>query len=232
MPLSETIKKMKMQHKIVKLFVIALCLMGITGCHMNTVRDIEGNRYKTVTIGTQVWMADNLKTTRYNDGTGIPMVTDNNAWINLKTPAFSWYNNDSTENKKTYGALYNWYAVNTKKLCPVGWHVPTEDEWMKLVDLLDGFVLAGGKMKEKGTEHWKSPNDGTTNESGFTALPGGYRSVDGIFNYIRIAGYWWSSTKFNESNILFWTIRYKLGYIYKYRSEMFCGFSVRCMKDQ
>jgi uncharacterized protein (TIGR02145 family) len=199
---------------------------------MHSVKDIQGNRYKTVTIGTQVWMSENLKTTRFNDGTEIPMVSENDTWIKLTTPAFSWYNNDSTENKKTYGALYNWYAINTNRLCPTGWHVPTDAEWMKLITLLDGFVSAGGKMKEKGIEHWKSPNDGATNESGFTALPGGYRSLEGIFNYTRIAGYWWSSTKYNESSILFWNIRYKPDYIYKYRSELFCGFSVRCIKDQ
>jgi uncharacterized protein (TIGR02145 family) len=203
----------------------------VTSCNSTSLKDIEGNKYKTVTIGTQIWMAENLKTTKLNDGTPIPMVTDNETWINLKTPAFSWYGNDSTENKESYGALYNWYAVNTNKLCPTGWHVPTDGEWQTLTIFLDGFYTAGGKLKEKGTKHWKSPNIAATNESGFTALPGGYRSLQGIFNYQGISAYWWSSTKYNDSSVLFWNIRYRLGYIYKNRSENYCGFSVRCLKD-
>lgn len=221
-----------MKQKSILLFSIIVFYMGATSCKTNKLQDIEGNEYRTVTIGTQVWMAENLKTTKFNDGTSIPMVSDNEAWVKISTPAYSWYNNDSIANKKTYGALYNWYAVSTNKLCPAGWHVPTDGEWQTLTLFLDGFYTAGGKMKEKGTEHWKSPNIDGTNESGFTALPAGYRSLQGIFNYIGIACYWWSSTPYNESSVIFWNIRYRLGYIYKFRSENFCGFSVRCMKDQ
>ena len=213
------------------LFSVAVVLMGFAGCRSNTVKDIEGNVYKTVTIGKQVWMKENLKTTKFNDGTAIPMVAENAGWIKMTTPAYSWYNNDSTDNKNTYGALYNFYTVNTNKLCPADWHVPTDADWVALITYLDGFTVAGGKMKEKGIEHWKSPNDGATNETGFTALPGGYRSVEGVFNYIGKSGYWWTSTKYNETSSLFWNIRYKLTYAYEYRSENFCGFSVRCMKN-
>jgi len=221
-----------MKQKDIIFIAIILFYAGITSCNTDSLKDIERNKYKTVTIGTQVWMAENLKTTKFNDGSSIPIVTDNEAWIKLTTPAYSWYNNDSTENKKAYGALYNWYAVSTNKLCPAGWHVPTDEEWQTLTLYLDGYYTAGGKMKEKGTKHWKSPNIGATNESGFNALPAGYRSLQGIFNYIGISAYWWSSTKYNESSVLFWNIRYRLGYIYKFRSENFCGFSVRCLKDQ
>ena len=220
-----------MQQKNLKLFAIALFLIGFAGCKSNSVKDIEGNKYKTISIGTQVWMSENLKTTKFNDGTEIPIVTGNEAWAKLKTPAVSWYNNDSTENKKRYGALYNFYAVNTNKLCPAGWHVPSDAEWWTLVYFLDGLPNAGGKLKEKGIEYWKSPNAGATNESGFNGLPGGYRSLAGIFNYIGISAYWWTSTKFNDSSVLFWNVRYKLNFIYRYRSENYCGFSVRCVKD-
>ena len=158
------------------LFPIAVVLIGFAGCRSSSIKDIEGNVYKTIAIGKQVWMTENLKTTKFNDGTSIPMVTENEAWIKLTTPAYSWYNNDSTANKNTYGALYNWYTVKTNKLCPAGWHVPTDAEWVALITYLEGFTVAGGKMKEKGIEHWKSPNEGATNETGFTALPGGYRS--------------------------------------------------------
>jgi uncharacterized protein (TIGR02145 family) len=225
------IRKIKMKQKSILLFSIIVFYMGATSCKSNKLKDIEGNEYRTVTIGTQVWIAENLKTTKFNDGTSIPMVSDNEAWVKMTTPAYSWYNNDSTGNKKTYGALYNWNAVNTNKLCPAGWHVPTDGEWQTLTLFLDGFYTAGGKMKEKGTKHWKSPNIDATNESGFTALPAGYRSLQGIFNYIGISAYWWSSTSYNESSVLFWNIRYRLGYIYKFRCENFCGFSVRCVKD-
>lgn len=214
------------------IFLTSLC-MALSGCHSNKVKDIDGNKYKTVTIGTQVWMRENLKTTRYNDGTLIPLVTDSDAWTELNTPAFCWYNNDQA-NKNVYGALYNWYAVSTGKLCPDGWHVSADSEWVKMKITLDeaGFIEnAGGILKEAGTSHWKSPNAEANNKTGFTALPGGYRSYNGSFSYLGIAGYWWTSTQYMESNVYFWNLRYKFGLAYKYIAEMTNGFSVRCLKD-
>jgi uncharacterized protein (TIGR02145 family) len=215
----------------VMLLAVVLALTGLTSCRTNSVKDIEGNVYKTVTIGTQVWMAENLRTTKYNDGTAIQVITDNDQWSKLTTAAYSWYNNDSTVTKKEYGALYNWNAVSTNKLCPAGWHVPSDAEWVTLTTFLEGFGIAGGKLKEKGTVHWKSPNKEANNKSGFTALPGGYRSYEGIFNSIGISGYWWCSTPYNEGSKLFWYLQYKFGNIYKSRSENSCGFSVRCVRD-
>jgi uncharacterized protein (TIGR02145 family) len=219
--------------KINKIIILATTLfcIGMTGCHIISLKDIDGNKYKTVTIGTQVWMAENLKTTKYNDGTPIPTVKENDEWAALKTPGFCWYNNDSIGNKKTYGALYNWYAVNTARLCPTGWHVPSESEWAKITTYLGEVGFTGGKLKESGTAHWRTPNTGATNESGFTALPGGYRSFEGIFNSIGIYGYWWSSTEYNGTTVLFWNLRYKSNRLYKYTSEKYCGFSVRCIMD-
>jgi uncharacterized protein (TIGR02145 family) len=222
---------MKMQKEKIKIFAVALFWLGLTSCHPNSVKDIEGNQYKTVTIGTQVWMAENLKTTRYNDGTLIPEITDNDTWAKLTSPAYSWYNNDSIENKKMYGAIYNWYAINTNRLCPTGWHVPADSEWYTTLASMEDSNLAGGKLKEAGTSHWKIPNSGATNKSGFTALPGGYRSIEGIFNFIGISGYWWSSTEYDNSIAFFYNLRYKYSLAYKYRSEKFCGFSVRCIMD-
>lgn len=132
------------------------------------IADADGNTYKIIKIGDQVWTAENLRTTRYNDGTEIPLVTDYTAWTNLTTPAYAWTNND-IGNKSVYGALYNWFAVKTCKLCPSGWHVPTDAEWTILENHLGGISVAGGKMKETGTEHWFAPNTDATNESGFTA---------------------------------------------------------------
>ncbi|MCB9001260.1 MAG: fibrobacter succinogenes major paralogous domain-containing protein [Bacteroidales bacterium] len=160
-----------------------------------TVTDIDGNTYITVTIGNQVWMAENLKTTHYNDGTAIPNVTDGNEWAALTTGAYCWYSN-ATAYKDTYGALYNWYAVNTGKLAPTGWHVATDAEWTTLTTYLGGESVAGGKLKETDTTHWASPNTGATNETGFTALPGGYRGRGGAFGGIGGYGYWWSATEF------------------------------------
>ncbi len=158
---------------------------------MATVKDIDGNVYKTVTIGTQVWMAEDLKTTKYNDGTPIPYVADDTEWKNLRSDAYCWYNNDES-NKTTYGALYNWYTTNTGKLCPVGWHVSTNSDWEKLIDYGGGWEIAGGKLKEAGTTHWDAPNIGATNEFGFTALPGGGRGAEnGKFSVLgRDLGYW------------------------------------------
>jgi uncharacterized protein (TIGR02145 family) len=220
-----------MLQKNIKLFFIAILCAGLAGCHKNSVKDIEGNTYKTVKIGTQLWMAENLKTTKYNDGNEIPLVTENDVWAKLNSPAYCWYNNDSSENKQTYGAIYNWYAINTNKLCPTGWHVPSDSDWHTMLISLENSNVAGGKLKEAGTAHWKIPNNGATNKSGFTALPGGYRSIDGIFNFIGIAGYWWSSTQYDNSSALFYNIRYKYSLAYKYRSDKYCGFSVRCVMD-
>ena len=159
---------------------------------LETITDIDGNVYHTVTIGTQVWMVENLKTTRLNDGTSIPMVTDNTTWNYLHSPGYCWYNNDPATYKNTYGALYNWLAVNTGKLAPVGWHVPSVEEWNTLVLWLGGTNIAGGKMKEKGNSHWNLPNTGATNESGFTGLPGGGRDYSGNFYILQNTGIFWS----------------------------------------
>jgi uncharacterized protein (TIGR02145 family) len=166
------------------------------------VKDIEGNEYKTVKIGKQIWMAENLKTTKLYDGTSLLLVFNTDAGgPDFNTPAYCWYNDDAL-NKVTYGALYNWHAVNTGKLCPKGWHVPSDAEWTTLTTYLGGEALAGDKLREKGTAHWDNNNDLTnpaTDEVGFTALPGGSHIVDNDFTKeyfwgLRNEGYWWTST--------------------------------------
>lgn len=154
-----------------------------------TVKDQDGNDYNIVTIGTQTWMRENLKTTRLNDGTAIPVITDAKKWSELKTPGCCWYDNNIYY-KNTYGALYNWHAVVTNNLCPVGWHLPSVEEWNGLVSFLG--ENAGGAMKEDGTVHWNSPNTGATNTSGFTGMAGGMRSFDGNYYGLGIYGHWWS----------------------------------------
>jgi len=151
-----------------------------------TMTDQDGNVYKTVTIGTQTWMAENLRTTKYNDGTIIPNVIDGEEWTIQTTGVYCTYNNTfNTDTIVAYGHLYNWYTVNTGLLAPEGWHVPTDAEWTTLTDYLGGEDIAGAKLKETGITHWNRPNElETTNETGFTALPGGYRNfIGGAFYY-------------------------------------------------
>ncbi len=196
------------------------------------VTDIDGNVYDTVTIGTQVWLKENLNTTHYCNGDDIPNVTDNKAWSNLTTGAFCDYNN--TENDSTiYGRLYNWYTIDDpRNLCPTGWHVPSDAEWTTLTAYLGGKAIAGGKLKEVGFTHWRRPNTAATNETGFTALPGGYRGCNGSWDNIRSIGHWWSSTE-SEANVraLLRLMFYEFGHVYINDYGKNCGLSVRCLKD-
>jgi uncharacterized protein (TIGR02145 family) len=203
-----------------------------------TVSDIDGNTYKTVKIGSQWWMAENLKVTKYNDGIAIPNITDNTAWAALTTPAYCWYNNDAATYKSTYGALYNWYVVNAgsnggKNVCSTGWHVPSDAEWTTLTTYLGGYSVAGGKLKETGTIHWNYPNTGATNETGFTALPSAYRFDNGLCANIGFYGVWWSSTEVSATNAYYRSMGYDYtaavgssGGGIKGR-----GVSVRCVRD-
>ena len=195
-----------------------------------TVTDIDGNVYHALKIGTQTWMAEDLKTTKFNDGTAIPLVTDKAAWANLSTPGYCWDNNDSTT-YNTYGALYNWYAVNTGKLAPIGWHVASDAEWTTLTTFL-GEDVAGGKLKETGTLHLTSPNAGATNETGFTALPGGDRgNNDGTFDAIGIGCFWWTSTPQNDVSSYFRSVGCNGSGVGRSGSPLLNGLYVRCVKD-
>jgi len=207
------------------------------GVPTGTVTDIEGNVYITVTIGTQVWMAENLKTTKFNNGTTIPQVTGATTWSNLTSPGYCW-NLYNDYYKEPYRALYNWYTINTGNLCPTGWHVPTDAEWTILISYLGGQNEAGGKLKEIGTTHWHSPNTGATNETGFTALPGGYQSTYyGTFMNIGKSSIWWSTTEYSSNSMYPSTSAYYLELYYTLSSsnsifsDKKFGQSVRCIKD-
>lgn len=198
----------------------------------NIVKDVDGNIYHTVTIGTQVWMVENLKTTRYNDGTVIPLVSDDTVWASQTAPALCWYNNDSVDYAKTYGAIYNYYAVDIgsnggRNVCPDGWHVPNASDWNRLFTYLGGEYFAGGKLKDTGTTHWVAPNYGATNETGFTALPGGGRDYDGRYYGIGEYDGWWSSP---ESGA-FRSLASARAWVYVAQCPQNNGFSVRCIKD-
>lgn len=196
-----------------------------------TVTDIDGNVYQTVKIGDQCWMKENLKVTHYRNGDAIPNVTGDD-WSGLFTGAYCDYDNNEG-NVAVYGRLYNWYAVDDSRgLAPEGWHVPSENEWQTLADYLGGEAVAGGKMKEVGIVHWLSPNTGATNESGFTALPGGYRFDVGNFSDMNIYAIFWSSTEFDFSSA--WSHGLNNAYEglipFDDNFKQF-GFSVRCVKD-
>ncbi len=211
--------------------VMTLILIQVSGLDAQIVKDIEGNVYLTTQIGTQTWMAENLRTTKFNDGKTIPFVADDKAWFALKTPAYCWLKND-IDNKEEYGALYNWYAVDSKKLCPAGWHVPEIKEWKILETFLGDPEVAGNKLKESGMKHWKNSATNSPDELGFTALPGGMRRYSGVFqDNADSFAVWWSSTEVNKKDA--WSrglqdisTRFWIG-PYDKRS----GYSVRCLKN-
>ena len=199
-----------------------------------SVTDRDGNVYKTVTIGTQTWMAENLRTTKFRNGDNIPKIVDNSVWANQSKSAYCDYSNTSDQNQTaTYGRLYNWYAVaDSRNIAPEGWHVPTEADMATLVAYLGGEVTAGSKIKEVGTTHWISQSPGVTNETGFTALPAGNRDGNGgNFRNKRNDFYCWIS-KTTGNNVWFMYIgcdnnEFKaFNDVYKQN-----GFSVRCVKD-
>ena len=212
----------------------------------NTMTDQEGNLYKTIVIGTQEWMAENLETSIYRNGDSIPTNLANSDWqntINTQIGAWAYYNNDESF-ACPYGKLYNWYAcVDSRQLCPVGWHVPNDIEWSIMIDFLDplavgGYELnmAGGQMKTvgsitEGTGLWTSPNVAATNSSGFGGLPGGYKGVQGNFVLNHNLGYWWSTTGNSPGNAWNRDLEYSNDDVFRDNFQKQCGFSVRCIKD-
>lgn len=221
----------------------------VNGCNKNTddsfstVTDIEGNVYKTVQIGKQVWMAQNLVTIKYNDNSAIPFVTDSAAWIKMTTPAYCWYGND-VANKNTFGTIYNWYTVKTGKLCPTGWHAPTDADFDTLELYLGvppaqinlwGWAGTDQGAKLKSNTGWVSGGNGT-NASGFSALPGGYRQGTlGTFNGLGILTYFWSATDdaINGKPGVAWYRRLDGAdnRIYKATTDKTGGKYVRCVKN-
>lgn len=190
--------------------------------------DYDNNNYATVQIGTQIWMAENLKTTHYKNGVSIPNITDSSVWIGLNNGATCLYNNDSSY-RTIYGSLYNWFSVNTGNLCPTGWHVPTDAEWTILTNYLGGESIAGGKLKSIST--WNNPNIGATNETGFTALPAGFRRGIGSFGSIEKYSLWWSATEWDISDAWTRDASYDYSNMARMQYVKLAGFSVRCLKN-
>lgn len=194
-------------------------------------KDGDNNYYSVLEINTQLWMVENLKTTKLNDGTTlVPNVTEDLAWNALITPGYCWYDNDIAH-RDTYGALYNWHTINTGNLCPLGWHVPNDIEWTSLTTYLGGLSVAGGKLKESGMTHWTSFNIAATNESGFTALPGGIRDYGGAFSSLHENGIWWSSTEVDEMKAWNRHLNSSHSAVNRGSDNKKYGLSVRCVKD-
>jgi uncharacterized protein (TIGR02145 family) len=240
---------MKKESSILNQLVIimALALICTSGCKKDgpepsysSLTDQSGNTYKTVEIGSQTWMAENLKTTKYNDNKDIPNVSVSSAWIKLTTPGFCWYDNDETVNKPLYGALYNWYAANTGKLCPVGWHVPTDADFKTLEMFLgmtqaqaDGTSWRGTNQgsQEKGATGWKAGENGS-NTSGFSALPGGFRYyADGSFFNAGELSYWWCSDESSPATGNYRRLDGSNTGVYREGTLKAAGKYVRCVKD-
>jgi uncharacterized protein (TIGR02145 family) len=196
------------------------------------VRDFDGNTYRTVKIGGQCWMRENLAVTYLNDGAPLTYISYNASWPGFGTGAFAWYMNNLTQYGDVYGALYNWNAVSTGKLCPSGWHVPSNEEWMILTSQFGVEGIAGGAMKEAGTDHWHAPNVSGTNSMGFTALPGGYRSAStGSFSSIGKNGSWWSTSEFSTSSAWIRSLANLNICVDRISESKSSGFSVRCLRN-
>jgi len=235
------------------LFVLAILSVGINSCKKEdgdsndnntsivfnsalsygSVIDQEGNSYRTIKIGNQTWMAENLRTTIYNDGSSIARILVDSAAYLLPKGAYDNYNKtNNSDTIRTVGRHYNWYAVNSGKLAPAGWHVASKAEWDTLVANLGGLSVAGGKLKETGFTHWSSPNTGATNESGFTALPAGrFYIVSKSFTHYTFGAWYWSSTSYSADEATYYGLNHTDNSVYKSHAQLFEGYSVRCVKD-
>jgi len=196
------------------------------------VSDIDGNVYKTIVIGKQTWMAENLRVTHFRNGDAIPNITDNDKWSIQEVGAYCNYNNiENLDTIATYGRLYNWYAASdSRNIAPKGWRVATPEDWNILIEYLGGDALAGGKLKEAGNEHWESPNE-ADNSSGFTAQPGGWRHFENHMQAFSLYGIWWTSGQNGPESaanlqLFSWSTNALKGFNYKLN-----GYSIRCIKE-
>lgn len=221
-------------------FTLFLVILMVTSCDLYedifdtnedqplTVTDADGNVYATVAIGSQVWMAENLKSTKYRDSSAIYCTTCPTIWASLTKGAYCWYKNDAG-NKTAYGALYNWHAVKTGKLCPKGWHVPTREDWAKLEHHLGGSSVAGNKLKS--VTGWNTQNSEVSNSSRFSALPGGLHQSNGSYQNAGTQGYWWSYTEDATNNAWCSYLVLNSSYLTTGSFQKTNGFSIRCIKD-
>jgi uncharacterized protein (TIGR02145 family) len=218
---------------IYRIGVIVSLLVLLVSCNKNddsgTVTDADGNKYKTVVVGDHVWMAENLRTTSFQDGTAINLITDNTVW-SYSSAAYCWYGNDQSTNED-FGVLYNYYAVvDSKNLCPDGWHIPSSEEWATLIDFAGGSSIAGSKLKENGTKHWFAPNS-SENSYHFSVLGGGLRDQYGIFDNLGENCFFWTSTAYSTDKAWYIVLYNNTSSALNNYWSKYAGFSVRCVKD-
>lgn len=235
-----------------KLFTLFICVTALTfpAIKAQTITDADGNVYNTITIGTQLWMKENLKTTKYRDGSSITNVTDPNTWLSLTTEAYCNYDNTSS-NANIWGRLYNWYAVSdTRELCPTGWHIASDYDWTILQNYLyvngynyDGSTTGGNKIAKalSSTTHWvassvtgapgNSDFPSVRNSSGFTSLPNGYRSMGGSYNNLGESSYFWASTPYNSTSSYRYAMDYDNPILWRNFFSNVYGAAVRCICD-
>jgi len=198
----------------------------------NSVTDINGNSYQVKSIGGQDWFTENLRVTRFSNGDPIPEIQDKQTWKKTRTAGLCNFDNDPSSAIRL-GTLYNWHAVaDPRNLCPKGWHIPSEQEWSQLTRFLGGDAVAGGKMKNPGNDRWAWPNSGATNESGFNAIPNGYRSNAGIFYLLDTYTFFWTSTGYSGEEALSKFLQNDYDGVTTIENDHNFGFSVRCVKDR
>ena len=224
---------MKISLAIVFIILINSCKKDkVTPPVIGKVTDYDGNVYSTITLGTQTWMKENLRVLHYANGDPVQNVTDNTQWSNLTSGAYCWYANDETQYKLIYGALYNYYAVaDARNICPADWRIPTQSDWNTLQSFLGGNLIAGGKLKESGTEHWYAPNEAATDESKFSSLPGGDRIPTGPFEFIRQTAELWTSTEAAATLSYSYFLSFETGQLYSNPFEKRYGLSIRCINN-
>jgi uncharacterized protein (TIGR02145 family) len=217
----------------ISLIVICLCVISSYPTFSQTVTDAEGNVYATVTIGNQVWMAENLRATQFSNLEPIPFISDNTLWSTQTQAAYCYYQNDALVANE-YAHLYNWQvASDARNVCPTNYHVPTLSEWETLITFLGGNALAGGQLKEVGFVHWLEPNTGASNSSGFTLLPSGWRAYNnGFFENLNYMAYLWSSTPVDALNATIMLVGYDSESAYTSSSHMNTGLPIRCIRDE
>lgn len=205
-----------------------------TGLSYGSMKDNDGFTYKTIEIGNQTWMAENLRSTKFRNGETIPEINSNSAWAALTSPAYSSYENTTDiDELATYGRLYNWFVVSdSRNIAPEGWHVPSTEEWAQLATQLGGMEVAGGKIKEAGNTHWNAPNTSANNSSGFTALPSGRREYnDGRFINTGFNAFWWTSSAYNPDYSWYYQVNYDFASVIVANFHKQYGFSIRLIKD-
>ena len=217
----------------IKILTLSYLFISTISIEAQTVTDVDGNTYNTISIGNQIWLTENLKVTKYNDQEPISLVLDDASWSTQTEPAYCYYLGDIA-NANIYGNLYNWHVINNaKNVCPSGYYVPSIADWEELITFVGGNAVAGGKLKEMGLNHWSDPNIGADNSSSFTLLPSGWRANNnGLYENLSYMAYVWSSTSIDAQSSSIILVGYDSPACYTSDSHILTGLPIRCLKDK